>query len=473
MSASVARREAALLGLKTWDAMVSLLAFAAAFLLTTWIDPRAEMLPHSAVAELVAIALLFIFGWHFILASRGMYDSRRIGSTTRDLCTVVVAAALGTAFLVVLLVLFESPLATRLFAINMFAALWFLLSLSRLAMRVGLHRLRSHGRNLRFVLIVGTGPRARRLVEAIESAPHLGYRIVGFVDDDNLLPEGAALMGRIADLPRLLSSNIVDEIFVALPIRSRYAATQNVALEAEKQGVPVMLLPDLFTMQLARARFGLVGDSPVVRFITGPEVDGRMVAKRAFDVLAASAALLALAPLLVAIGIAVRVTSPGPALFRQARVGLNKRPFSMYKFRTMSQDAEQKQALLEAHNEADGAVFKMRNDPRVTPLGAFLRRTSLDELPQLLNVVRGEMSLVGPRPLPMRDVERFREDWQRRRFSVLPGLTCLWQLSGRSNVDFQRWMELDLEYIDQWSLALDFKILLRTVPVVLRREGAY
>jgi exopolysaccharide biosynthesis polyprenyl glycosylphosphotransferase len=310
-------------------------------------------------------------------------------------------------------------------------------------------------------------------VEAIESAPHLGYRIVGFVDDDNLLPEGAALMGRIADLPRLLSSNIVDEIFVALPIRSRYAATQNVALEAEKQGVPVMLLPDLFTMQLARARFGLVGDSPVVRFITGPEVDGRMVAKRAFDVLAASAALLALAPLLVAIGIAVRVTSPGPALFRQARVGLNKRPFSMYKFRTMSQDAEQKQAMLEAHNEADGAVFKMRNDPRVTPLGAFLRRTSLDELPQLLNVVRGEMSLVGPRPLPMRDVERFREDWQRRRFSVLPGLTCLWQLSGRSNVDFQRWMELDLEYIDQWSLALDFKILLRTVPVVLRREGAY
>jgi hypothetical protein len=275
------------------------------------------MLPHSAVAELVAIALLFIFGWHFILASRGMYDSRRIGSTTRDLCTVVVAAALGTAFLVVLLVLFESPLATRLFAINMFAALWFLLSLSRLAMRVGLHRLRSHGRNLRFVLIVGTGPRARRLVEAIESAPHLGYRIVGFVDDDNLLPEGAALMGRIADLPRLLSSNIVDEIFVALPIRSRYAATQNVALEAEKQGVPVMLLPDLFTMQLARARFGLVGDSPVVRFITGPEVDGRMVAKRAFDVLAASAALLALAPLLVATALrphGLSFLSPGVVL---------------------------------------------------------------------------------------------------------------------------------------------------------------
>ena len=473
MSASVARREAALLGLKAWDAMVALLAFAAAFILTTWMDPRAEMLPHAAVTELVLMALLFMLGWHMILASRGMYDSRRTGSTTRDLCTVVAASAVGTALMVVLLVLFESPLASRLFALNMFATLWFLVSLSRLVLRAGLHRLRFQGRNLRFVLIVGTGPRAQRLVKAIESAPHLGYRIVGFVDDENMLVDRKPLLGSVADLPRLLSSTIVDEIFVALPIRSLYAATQQVALEAEKQGVPVMLLPDLFTMQLARTRVGLVGDSPVVRFITGPDVDGRMVVKRSFDVLIASAVLAVLSPFLLGIAIAVRSTSPGPALFKQARVGLNKRPFAMYKFRTMAQDAEQKQALLEARNEADGAVFKMRNDPRVTPLGGFLRRTSLDELPQLLNVLRGEMSLVGPRPLPMRDVERFREDWQRRRFSVLPGLTCLWQLSGRSNVDFQRWMELDLQYIDEWSLALDLKILLRTVPVVLRREGAY
>lgn len=469
-----ARREAALLGLKLWDMLVGLAAVTGALALTAWIDGRATAGLAADANHLVAIASMFAPGWHVILAGRGLYDSRRLGSTARDLLEVVAACALGTALVLVLLVLFESALATRLFAINLFAMLWLLVSMSRLAIRAGLHRLRIQGRNLRFVLIVGTGPRAQRLVQAILSAPELGYRIVGFVDDENLLPTGGGeVIGGIDDLPRLLSTSIVDEIFVALPIRSRYTQTQQVAHEAEKQGVPVMLLPDLFTMKLARTRVGLVGDSPVVRFITGPDLDGRMVFKRLFDFVVASIALFMLAPLMLIIAFAIRSTSPGPAVFRQSRIGLSKRPFAMLKFRTMSADAEQKQALLEAQNEADGAVFKMRNDPRVTRIGRFLRQTSLDELPQLLNVLRGEMSLVGPRPLPLRDVERFKEDWQRRRFSVLPGLTCLWQLSGRSNVDFQRWMELDLEYIDQWSLLLDLKILLRTIPVVLKRDGAY
>ncbi|MBC7782129.1 MAG: sugar transferase [Proteobacteria bacterium] len=472
MSAPASRREVALVGLKTWDALIGLGSLAAALALTHHLEPQTSTADQD-VQILSFVAGTFMIGWHYILASRGLYDSRRIGSMAKELGEVIIACALATGLLIVELVLLDARAASRLLVLNVFAVLLTLVSLSRLAMRVGLHRLRTNGRNLRFVLIVGTGPRARRLVAAISAAPELGYRIVGFVDDVDLLTDGSRVLGGFDDLPRLLSANVIDEIFVALPIRSLYAQTQQVALEAEKQGVPVMLLPDLFTMQLARTRVGLVGDNPVVRFITGPEIGGRMAVKRALDVLAAASALIALAPVLIVIGLAVRYTSAGPALFRQARVGQTKRPFAMYKFRTMTVDAEKQQASFEAQNEADGAAFKIRNDPRVTPLGRFLRRTSLDELPQLFNVLRGEMSLVGPRPLPLRDVERFREDWQRRRFSVLPGLTCLWQLSGRSNVDFQRWMELDLEYIDNWSLALDMKILLRTVPVVLRREGAY
>jgi lipopolysaccharide/colanic/teichoic acid biosynthesis glycosyltransferase len=183
-------------------------------------------------------------------------------------------------------------------------------------------------------------------------------------------------------------------------------------------------------------------------------------------------ALLLLSPLLLITALIVKVSSPGPALFVQERVGLNKRRFRLFKFRTMVADAPERQLEIEHLNEAGGPVFKIKNDPRVTPIGRFLRKTSIDELPQLLNVLKGDMSLVGPRPLPMRDYLGFKLDWQRRRFSVRPGITCLWQIKGRSSIPFEKWMELDLEYIDQWSLGLDLKILAKTIPVVIRGVGA-
>ena len=194
--------------------------------------------------------------------------------------------------------------------------------------------------------------------------------------------------------------------------------------------------------------------------------------KRGIDILASLCALILLAPVMVLTAVAIKLTSPGPIIFAQERFCLQKRRFNMYKFRTMVENAGELQAALEAKNEANGPVFKIRNDPRITPLGKFLRKTSLDELPQLWNVLRGEMSLVGPRPLPTRDVSRFDETWLMRRFSVRPGLTCLWQVGGRSGVDFDRWIELDLNYIDNWSLWLDLRILLQTVPAVLKGEGA-
>jgi lipopolysaccharide/colanic/teichoic acid biosynthesis glycosyltransferase len=190
------------------------------------------------------------------------------------------------------------------------------------------------------------------------------------------------------------------------------------------------------------------------------------------DVSVSLLAMLILSPLFLLVGLIVKLTSSGPALFFQDRVGLNKRRFRLYKFRTMVVDAERRQRELEHLNEASGAVFKIMNDPRLTPVGKFLRKTSIDELPQLFNVLKGDMSLVGPRPLPVRDYQGFNQDWQRRRFSVRPGITCLWQVNGRSTVHFEKWMELDMQYIDQWSLSLDFKILARTIPAVIRGAGA-
>jgi lipopolysaccharide/colanic/teichoic acid biosynthesis glycosyltransferase len=194
--------------------------------------------------------------------------------------------------------------------------------------------------------------------------------------------------------------------------------------------------------------------------------------KRAFDLVAAIGLLILLSPVMIAIAIGIKLTSPGPVIFSQWRYGRNRRLFKMLKFRTMVPDAETLQIALEHLNEVGGPVFKIADDPRVTPFGRFLRRTSLDELPQLFNVLRGEMSFVGPRPLPVRDVSRFNEGRLMRRFSVVPGLTCLWQIGGRNEIGFDEWLRLDLHYIDEWSLRLDFLILLRTIPAVIRGTGA-
>jgi exopolysaccharide biosynthesis polyprenyl glycosylphosphotransferase len=197
------------------------------------------------------------------------------------------------------------------------------------------------------------------------------------------------------------------------------------------------------------------------------------MAKRLIDVWGSIALLLLLTPLLFVVALLIKLDSPGPVLFKQERVGLNKRRFLLIKFRTMADGAEKGQATLETLNEADGPVFKIKNDPRVTNIGRFLRRYSLDELPQLFNVLKGEMSLVGPRPLPVRDIERIDLQWHKRRLSMKPGLTCFWQVSGRSDVSFDHWVRMDLQYIDNWSLPLDLKILLKTIPAVLRGSGAY
>ncbi len=228
----------------------------------------------------------------------------------------------------------------------------------------------------------------------------------------------------------------------------------------------------MFNLRLARAVTGEIGSAPILSLHAAPRKDWQSMVKTLMDCIGATVLLIVLAPLLAVIALLVKITSPGDVLFIQDRVGYNKRLFKMFKFRTMVPDAEALQSSLENLNEAGGPVFKIKDDPRITKIGKFLRKTSLDELPQLFNVLLGDLSLVGPRPLPLRDFEKFEELWFNRRFSVKPGITCLWQISGRSETSFEQWIEQDLEYIDQWSLRLDLRILFKTIPVVLRGTGA-
>jgi exopolysaccharide biosynthesis polyprenyl glycosylphosphotransferase len=318
------------------------------------------------------------------------------------------------------------------------------------------------------VIVIGAGPRGRKILGLIKDNPEIGYHFKGFVDDI----VGAEVIASFSQLPKLLANNVIDEVIICLPVKTFYDEIRSIAESAEEQGITVRIYSDLFDLKLSHAVAGEIGEAPILSLYSSRASDWQIFAKSAIDFLGASALLIFLSPLMQAVEIAIKLTSTGPVFFVQERVGLRKHRFKMFKFRTMNVDAPIQQAKLEQLNEAAGPVFKMKDDPRVTRIGKFLRKTSLDELPQLINILLGDVSLVGPRPLPERDFRRFNKLWFNRRFSVKPGITCIWQISGRSETSFDKWIQQDLEYIDKWSLALDLKILLRTIPTVLRGTGA-
>ena len=272
-------------------------------------------------------------------------------------------------------------------------------------------------------------------------------------------------------MPTLLRSSVVDEVVLALPVRSLHSRASEIAALCEEQGIVVRLF-DVLDLKSSRTRAEEFDGQHVITHYRGSLDGWAGFVKRGIDIAVSLLALIALSPVFLIAAILIKLTSRGPVMFVQKRLGLNKRHMHVHKFRTMVVDAEKQIKDLEHLNEVSGPVFKIKNDPRITPIGRILRKTSIDELPQLWDVLKGDMSLVGPRPLPVRDYEGFSEDWQRRRFSVRPGITCLWQVNGRSSIPFEQWMELDLQYIDKWSLWLDLEILLRTIPAVLRGSGA-
>jgi exopolysaccharide biosynthesis polyprenyl glycosylphosphotransferase len=324
---------------------------------------------------------------------------------------------------------------------------------------------------VREVLIVGSGPRALEVFERMEEDAE-DRRVVGFVDTASEVSSDLVrrrLLGGLDALESLLMHRAIDEVVIALPMKSCYNQIQDAIAACQRVGVRARYLADIFTHRapgpVDGAAFSLV-EVPIA------QDDYRLLIKRVVDVVGSAAGLALLSPLFLAVALAIKATSSGPVFFAGERYGYNRRRFRMYKFRTMVENAESLQHLYEDKNEVNGPIFKIRDDPRITPIGRLLRRTSIDELPQLINVLVGDMSLVGPRPLPNRDVQRFTEAALMRRFSVRPGITCTWQVSGRSNLGFEDWIALDLRYIDQWSLGLDLLILLRTIPAVLKGTGA-
>jgi exopolysaccharide biosynthesis polyprenyl glycosylphosphotransferase len=349
------------------------------------------------------------------------------------------------------------------------------LGLARAVRRAAAARLRTHGHYLDRTLIVGAGEVGRAVLRTIIARPDLGYRAVGFLDNDTA-DNGADIgpvraLGRLDQIGPVLKREQISEVIITLPW-SEHLRILDLVRTCERLGVRARVVPDLFQLSLNRVDLDDLGGIPVIGIKEATIPRWGRVAKRAVDL---ALTTLGLAPTLFAgalIALAIKLDSPGPVLFRQMRVGMGGRPFAIYKFRSMRPGAEREQAALAQHNEATGPLFKMRNDPRLTRLGAFLRRSSLDELPQIINVLRGEMSLVGPRPNIPAEVEQYKP-WQRQRLEVPPGLTGLWQVSGRSDLSFDEMCLLDIYYIENWSLKLDLMILARTVPRVLGGAGAY
>jgi exopolysaccharide biosynthesis polyprenyl glycosylphosphotransferase len=349
-------------------------------------------------------------------------------------------------------------------------ALLYISSLRYLYERATGALLRAAGYQRRAIL-VGTGKHIHDVAHALADAPRSPIEVVGFVSPEPLPPNGVRCLGTLDRLHEAIAAERVDEVIIADPDFPQERAVELVD-QCHRRGVRVRIAPSTMEILIQRAEF--VPGQSVPLFELGPPVfEGIDFAlKRTFDAVGATLLLVLLGPLLAAITLAVRLSSRGPIFYRSMRPGIGQLPFACLKFRTMYCDADDRQDALEELNEASGALFKIRNDPRLTPVGRLLRRFSLDELPQLVNVLRGEMSLVGPRPLPERDFERL-QDWHRKRYLVLPGITGLWQVSGRSELDFDDLVHLDFIYLERWSLALDLAIIFKTIPAVLSQRGAY
>jgi exopolysaccharide biosynthesis polyprenyl glycosylphosphotransferase len=463
---STARRLARIVSLLGLDFVAVALAVFTALMLKAVVFDHVQF--HASLRETERILPFAYLLTALLFARSGLYAARSL----RPGLSRIVGSLFQVAFVALLFAvvsgehfssyyLFYGSLAFALLYVSSFRAAYEWLTGAML---------RAAGYRRRAVL-VGTGKHIADVAHALSDAPHSPIEVVGFLSPKALPGNGLNALGTLADLDRVLGSERIDEVIIADPDFPQVEAVELVD-QCHQRGVRVRLAPSTMEILIHRAEF--VPGQSVPLFELGPPVfEGVDFAlKRAFDLIGATLLLALMSPLLLALALAVRLSSKGPILYRSTRRGIGQRPFPCLKFRTMHTDAEERQADLEELNEATGALFKIREDPRLTRVGSFLRRFSFDELPQLINVLRGEMSLVGPRPLPQRDYEML-EDWHRKRYLVLPGITGLWQVSGRSELDFDDLVHLDFIYLEHWSLALDLTILLKTIPAVISRRGAY
>lgn len=437
--------------------------------------------PLAGYLPLLPLALAI---WGTLLLLSGRYNSHRTVPLITEAWAIVRVCVTGSILFTLFLYVVRldekflgHDRVSRSWILLFYVFSCLLLLTEKLSLRLTSRYVRSHGLNYRTVLIVGTNPTALTLAESIDSHRFWGFRILGLIrtedgaDDEHVADETRhPILGDIDDINKVIENNVVDDVIFAVNRRD-LDRLEDLFLALQEQGIRSRFAIDLFPHARAQVQIEELDGMPLLSFATVPTSQIKLMFKRALDVALATVLLLLGLPVVGVIALLIKITSGGTVLFRQTRCGLNGRFFTLYKFRTMVEDAENKREELIHLNEMSGPVFKLRADPRVTAFGRFLRRFSLDELPQLWNVVRGDMSLVGPRPPIPEEVAHYKR-WQRRRLAMKPGLTCLWQVSGRNELDFDRWMELDLEYIDSWSPLLDFKILMRTIPAVLSGRGA-
>jgi exopolysaccharide biosynthesis polyprenyl glycosylphosphotransferase len=451
------------------DACCIVLAYCVAIWLTS---PSASVVPYS-LTNYLPYLLIFVLVWSGSAIDRRLWTTRPAEGLESYLVAVTKAVCDALVICVFIMVLFTPEGLPRDFLVSFCFGTLLVLLAFRFSVRVLFTQIHRVGYDLRRVVIVGANPRTSQLISTLQSHPGLGCTVEGLLDD---VPERAQslntpYLGSTAALPGLLASGKVDEVYVGLPFRSQYEAIQAIAHRCESAGVPVHLVADLIPVQIAKSRLMMLEDIPLLSLSPICEAHLQLAVKRLIDFVGSTVLIIVCSPLLLALSILIKLDSQGPVFFTQERVGQNQRRFRMIKFRSMIANAEELRRAIEAMNEADGPVFKIRQDPRITRVGKYLRKFSLDELPQLFNVWAGQMSLVGPRPPIPSEVEQY--TWpQRRRLSVKPGMTGLWQVSGRSDVSFKEWVELDLSYIDTWSLWQDFLILLSTFKVVLTGRGA-
>lgn len=418
----------------------------------------------------------YVAAWIYLSKYLYLYDSKRLTSFRREALDVSKATLFCVVLASIPAFFFRELPLSRLFMLYIWGIQTGGLILFRYALRSFLKCIRRGGYNFRNLLIVGRNNRAARFLKSIEESPELGFQVVGLIDTaqtNETDPRFSkySFLGPLISLETVLRTYVVDEVFVFLPIKSFYEDIEGILRVCEGVGVEVKLPTDLFNLKLAKSTISTYGDVPVIDLYTSPRRNWQFVAKRAIDVTASVVLLLLFSPVLAFVSILIKSTSSGPVFFKQQRLGYNGRLFNCLKFRTMVENAEELKKTLLPLNEASGPVFKIENDPRITKFGKVLRKTSIDELPQLINVLKGDMSLVGPRPPVPSEVIQY-DLPHLRRLSMKPGITCLWQVNGRSAVAFEKWMELDKQYIDRWSLWLDFKILAKTIPAVLKGSGA-
>ncbi len=456
------------------------------FLVAYWLRYRLEIggsvLPGFAqpFSFFVSKALMLVVISIAIFKLRGLYSQPR-WTTFLDEASTILSGATTAMAVVILFSFLQRFYPSRLIFIYAWLVMIGLLAAKRLITRTGRQYLWSRGIGVDRVLVVGAGPAGRRYMENILNSPHVGHQLIGFVDSAPAEESWAVAterrvvrpdyLGHLAAIPTVVQEQNIDEVVIALP-PTAHEQVLPILEQCREQDVLFTLVPDLFELAIDRVITYEVGGLPLIRLKESRIRGSNYVIKRGMDIFIASMVLFVTSPIMLLIAIAIKIDSPGPILFPQERVGKNWKRFTLFKFRTMYRDAEQRKAELQAAYNVGDLLFKLKDDPRRTRIGRFLRRTSLDELPQFFNILVGEMSVVGPRPQVPAEVENY-EEWHCRRLDVTPGLTGLWQVNGRSDLTFDEMVRLDVYYAEHWSPWLDIKLILRTIPAVLLARGAY